>query len=249
LSQTNRASASTNAVAATNAPQYLELWCDNFDYRGNLLTFRENVRARFFEGTNAVGALTCGLLTLRFNSNRVESATAKHKVHIDQFPYTSTNGVVVSKSLDCGGLTVLLETNGWIKRVIAETNVVGVQVERSSTNAPVASSLRAQMVIGEFFTHTNHLRELVAVRDVQLAHENRKAFGQRAVYDVTRGTVELTGNPTADFPDGAFAGKITEAEALLYDVAEKKFTVIKPRGQGQRAATGATNQSNLPLLR
>jgi hypothetical protein len=54
-SQTNRASASTNTVAVvTNVPQYLELWCDNFDYRGNLLTFRENVRARFFEGTNAV---------------------------------------------------------------------------------------------------------------------------------------------------------------------------------------------------
>jgi len=249
LSQTNRPSASTNAVAVTNAPQYLELWCNNFDYRGNLLTFRENVRSRFLEGTNVVGALNCGLLVLRFNSNQVESATAKHKVHIDQFPYISTNGVVVSKSLDCEGLTVLLETNGWIKRVIAENDVVAVQVERSGTNAPVASSLRAQLVIGEFFTHTNQLRELVAVRDVQLAHENRKAFGQRAVYDVTKGTFELTGNPTAEFPDGALPGKITEAEALLYDVAEKRFTVIKPRGQAQRAPTGATNQSNLPLLR
>ena len=103
--------------------------------------------------------------------------------------------------------------------------------------------------MGSFFTHTNQLRELVAVRDVQLVHENRKAFGQRAVYDVTKGTIELTGNPTAEFPDGALPGKITEAEALFYDVAEKKFTVIKPRGQAQRAPTGATNQSNLPLLR
>jgi len=246
LSQTNRGSASTNAVATTNVPQYLELWCDNFDYRGNLLTFRENVRGRFFEGTNAVGALNCGLLVLRFHSNQVESVTAKHKVHIDQFPYTSTNGVTVSKSLDCEGLTVPLATNGWIKRVIAETNVVAVQIERSGTNAPVTSSLRAQLVIGEFFTHTNQLRELVAVRDVQLAHENRKAFGQRAVYDVTKGMIELTGNPAAEHPD---IGKITEAEAILYDVAEKKFTVIKPRGQGQRAATATTNQSNLPLLR
>jgi lipopolysaccharide export system protein LptA len=247
LSQTNRASGSTNAVAATNAPQFLELWCDNFDYRGNLLTFRENVRARFFEGTNAVGALSCGLLSLRFNSNQVESVTAKHKVHLDQFPYPTTNGVVVFKSLDCGGLTALLTTNGWIKQVIAENDVAGVQVERSGTNAPVTSSLRGQMVILNFFTHTNQLHELVAVRDVQLAHENRKGFGQRAVYDVTKGTVELTGNPTAEFPD--IAGKITEAEALLYDVAEKKFTVLKPRGQLQRAPTGATNQSNLPLLR
>ncbi len=249
LSQTNRSTPSTNVVAATNAPQYLELWCDNFDYRANFLTFRENVRARFFEGTNVVGALTCGWLSLRFHSNQVETVTAKHKVHIDQFPYTSTNGSLVSKSLDCEVLTVLLATNGWITRVIAETNVVAVQVERSGTNAPVASSLRAQMVIGEFFTHTNQLRELVARHDVQLAHENRKASGKRAVYDVTKGTVELTGNPTAEFPDGTLPVKITEAEALLYDVAERKFTVIKPRGQAQRAATGGTNQSNLPLLR
>ena len=249
LSQANRASTATNAVAATNAPQYMELWCDNLDYRGNLLTFRENVRCRFWEGTNAVGALTCGWLSLRFNSNQVESATARHKVHIDQFPYTSTNSVVVSRSVDGENLTVLLATNGWIKQVIAETNVAAVQVERSGTNAPVTSSLHGQMVILNFFTHTNQLRELVALRDVQLAHENRKGFGQRAVYDVTQGTVELTGNPTAEFPDSALAGRITEAEALLYDVAEKKFTVIKPRGQFQRAPPGTTNQSNLPLLR
>ena len=248
LSRTNRPG-STNVVAATNAPQYLELWCDNFDYRGNLLTFRENVRGRFLEGTNVVGALSCGLLALRFHSNQVESVTAKHRVHIDQFPYASTNGVVVLKSLDCESLTVLLATNGWIKRVIAETDVAAVQVERSGTNAPVTSSLHGQMVIGEFFAHTNQLRQLVALRDVRLAHENRKGFGQRAVYDVTTGTVELTGNPTAEFPE--IAGKITEAEALLYDVAEKKFTVLKPRGQAvpQRAPTGATNQSNLPSLR
>jgi len=247
--RSNAPGTSTNIVAATNAPQYLELWCDNFDYRGSLLTFRDNVRSRFLEGTNAVGALKCGWLALRFNSNQVESATAKEEVHIDQFPYTSTNGVTVSKSLDCNALTVLLATNGWIRRVIAETDVAAAQVERSTTNAPVTSSLRAQMVIGEFFTHTNRLRELVAVRDVQLAHENRKAFGQRAVYSLTNNTVELTGNPTAEFPDDAFSGKITEAEALLYDVTQKKFTVIKPRGQGQRPATGATNQSNLPLIR
>ena len=241
--------APTNVVAATNAPQYLELWCDNFDYRGSLLTFRENVRSRFWEGTNAVGALNCGWLALRFNSNQVESATAKHKVHIDQFPYTSTNGMTMSRKVDCEGLTVLLTTNGWIKRVIAETDVVAVQVEQSTTNAPVTSSLRAQMVIGEFFTHTNALRELVAVREVELAHENRKGFGQRAVYDVPKGIIELTGNPTAEFPDGAFAGKITEAESLLYDVVQKRFTVTKPRGEGQRPPTGGTNQTNLPLSR
>lgn len=249
LSARTNAAATTNVVAATNAPQYLELWCDNFDYRGSLLTFRENVRSRFWEGTNAVGALNCGWLALRFNSNQVESATAKQKVHIDQFPYTSTNGMTVSKKVDCEGLTLLLTTNGWIKRVIAETDVVAVQVEQSTTNAPLTSSLRGQMVIGEFFTHTNQLRELVAVRDVQLSHENHKAFGQRAVYDLTKGTVELTGNPTAEFPDGAFAGKITEAESLLYDVVQKRFTVTKPRGEGQRPPTGGTNQTNLPLSR
>lgn len=239
----------TNKAIVTNAPQFLELWCDNFDFRGGLLTFRERVRSRFLEGTNALGALNCGWLALRFHSNRVESATAKQQVHVEQFPYVSSNGVTISKSLDCEGLNVLLATNGWIERVIAETDVAAVQVERSKTNGPIASSLNAQTVVGKFFAHTNQLRELVAFKEVKLAHENRKAFGQRAVYNVTNNTVELTGNPTADFPDGAFAGKITEAESLLYDLVQKKFVVIKPRAQGERVSTASTNQSNLPFVK
>jgi lipopolysaccharide export system protein LptA len=246
--RTNTARSPTNIVA-TNMPQYVELWCNNFDYRGNFLTFRENVRSRFLEGTNAIGSLNCGWLVFRFNSNQVESATAKEKVHIEQFPYTSTNGVTISKTLDCHTVTVLLRTNGWIRQVIAETDVVGVQVERSSTNAPVMSSLHADKVIGDFFSHTNSLRELVASRNVQIAHENRKGFGQRAVYSLTNNTVELTGNPTAEFPDGELPGRITEAESLQYDLTQKKFMVIKPRAEGQRTPSGGTNQSNLPLVR
>jgi lipopolysaccharide export system protein LptA len=242
--------AATNATARSNAPQFLELWCDSFDYRGELLTFRDKVRSRFLEGTNAFGALNCGWMALRFHSNQVESATAKQNVHVEQFPYVSTNGLTVSKTLDCEGLNVEFLTNGWIKRVIAEGDVAAVQVERSATNLPVASSLHAQSVIGYYFAHTNQLRELIALRDVKLTHENRRGFGQRAVYTVTNNMVELTGNPTADFPDGAFAGKITEAESLLYDLAEKKFTVVKPRVQGQRVSSApSTNQSNLPFLK
>jgi lipopolysaccharide export system protein LptA len=236
----------TNLTATE--PQFIEMWCNNADYRGDTLTFREQIRGKFLEGTNALGAMTCGLLFFRFNSNQVESATAKHDVHFEQFPYTSTNGVTVSKSLDCELVNVLLATNGLIQRVIAETNVTALQLEQSKTNpVPVASSLRAQMVIGEFFAHTNRLRELVAIRDVTLAHETRKGHGERAVYSITNNTVELTGNPTADFPDGTFAGKITGAEALLYDLAQKKFVVIKPRAQGERVSSASTNQSNLRL--
>lgn len=235
----------TNLPAA--APQFIEMWCSSADYHGQTLTFRERIRGTFLEGTNALGAMTCDLLFFRFNSNQVESATAKHNVHLEQFPYTSSNGVTVAKSLDCELLNVLLATNGLIQRVIAETNVTALQVERSRTNTvPVASSLRAQMIIGEFFTHTNKLRELIAIRDVALAHDTRKAHGERAVYNLTNNTVELTGNPTADFPDGTFAGRITEAEALLYDLAQKKFVVVKPRAQGERVSTASTNQSNLP---
>jgi lipopolysaccharide export system protein LptA len=232
------------ALSAAPAPQYLEMRCQSCDYRADTLTFRERIRGTFLEGTNAVGAMTCELLVFRFNTNRVESAHAKHQVHIEQFPYTSTNGTTVSKSLDAEVLDVLLTTNGLIRRVIAETNVFALQVERSKTNLPIASSLRAQLVIGDFFTDTNRLRELVAIKDVALAHDTHKANSQRAVYNLTNNIVELTGNPTADFPDGNFTGKITEAERLIYDVANKKFTVIKPRAQGERPVA-STNQSNL----
>jgi lipopolysaccharide export system protein LptA len=240
----------TNAAALSPAtPQYLEVRCGSCDYRTDTLAFRERIHGTFLEGTNAVGAMTCESLLLRFNTNRVESASAKHQVHVEQFPYTATNGATISKSLDCEGLTVLLSTNGLIRRLLAETNVFALQVERARTNAlPIASSLRAQLVIGEFFADTNRLRELIAIKDVALAHDTRKGYGQRAVYNVTNNTVELTGNPTADFPDGNFTGKITEAEALIYDLAQKKFIVVKPRAQGERATTAAsTNQSILPF--
>jgi lipopolysaccharide export system protein LptA len=235
----------TNNPAVSNVPQFLEMWCDNLDYRSDTLTFRERVRGKFLEGTNALGAMNCALLTLRFNSNQVDTATAKESVHIEQFPYTGSNGVTVSKSLDCELLNVLLATNGWIKRVIAETNVAAVQIERSRTNnLPILSSLHAAMAIGEFFTHTNRLRELVAIKDVTLRHDNRKAHGQRGVYSVTNNTVELTGNPTADVPPD---GRIVEAESLLYDLLQKKFIAIKARAEGERASTVSTNRSNLPF--
>jgi lipopolysaccharide export system protein LptA len=244
----------TNSATTTNAPQYIELWCNDFDYRGTALTFRHKIRAHFLEDTNALGSLHCGVLQFLFNSNQVERVTAKDAVHLEQFPYTSTNGTTITKSLDCELINVLLATNGWITRLIAETNVNAVQVERSKTNAaPVASTLTAQLVIGEFFTHTNRLRELIALKEVTLGHDQRKAFGERAVYNVTNNLVELTGNPRAHLPP---QGEITDAEVLTYDVARKTFSVHKGIARGERPASEgralsgpSTNQSNLPFIK
>jgi len=47
----------TNKPAISNAPQFLEMWCDSFDYRADVLTFRQHVRGKFLEGTNALGAM------------------------------------------------------------------------------------------------------------------------------------------------------------------------------------------------
>ncbi|MCI0748467.1 MAG: hypothetical protein L0Y58_23925 [Verrucomicrobia subdivision 3 bacterium] len=241
------ASTRTNA-AGTNLAQFVELWCDQFDYRSSLLTFRDRVRSRFLEETNPVGALNCGVLQARFYSNEVESVTAKTAVHLEQFPYTSTNGTTVRKSLNCETLTALLDTNGFIRRVIAETNVHAVQIEESRTNpAPTTSSLDAQLVVGEFFAHTNRLRELVAMKKVRLTHDKNRASGERAVYYVTNQIVELTGQPSADLPE--LQGGITEAEMLTYDLARKQFYIQKGRGTGvaNRGSSDRTNRSNLRL--
>ena len=62
----------------------------------------------------------------------------------------------------------------------------------------------------------------------------------------------LTVNCLAMLKIGAHNVLITnprDMKAFIGDLAKKKFTVIKPRGEGQRAPAGGTNQTNLPLSR
>jgi len=223
-------------------PQFLEVFSDEFDYQSDRLTFRERVRGKFLEADVARGTLDCGFLALQFHSNQVESAVAQEAVRAEQLPWGGAKERRLARKLDCERLTVQLRTNGQVDRIVAETNVVATQKEwRPGAPGPIQTRLTAGIVTTDFFAHTNQVRQVVAERKVTIVQENRRAQGDRAVYNGTNNVVELTGHPTAELPEG----KITEADVLLWDRVQNKLSGQKLKAQGTLPAA-ATNRTDLP---
>jgi lipopolysaccharide export system protein LptA len=192
----------------------VEAFSDDFVYQPDALSFHENVRAKYFQGEVLHGGLTCGSLRLGFNSNRLDSVLAKGSVALDQ-PFVGTNDARrIEKKLNCESLALHFHTNGLIQSALAEMNVVARQTEtRRGRPLPIQTDLLADQVAVWFFDHTNQVREIIAERRVSIVQGDRKAHGEKAVYSATNNSVVLTGHPTAETP----MGRITEAEALLWD--------------------------------
>lgn len=222
----------------TNQPaQFIQTHADRFDYRNGYLTFYDNVRSTLVE-TNAIrGRLTSGLVRLKL-SNQIERVTARRNVEAEEFRLVRSG--LENRKLNCESLTIELNTNGWFQRIYAETNVMAQQSRRSG-NKTNRSSLAAESVLAEFFTHTNDVRELLAERNVVITSDEGIATGQRAIYTATNNLVELTGQPTLETP----RIKFDQADAILFDRATQKFSARNPSGQA-RAPTNALNQTRLP---
>lgn len=195
-------------------PEMLEVSSADLAYESSALTFRDHVRGTLFQGPARMGWLTCDSLKVGFISNRLDTIRASGSVAIDQ-PWTGTNEARrTDKTLNCENLTVHFSTNGFVRTILAETNVLARQIEaRQGRAEPVRTELAAGKVDFSFFTHTNQIREIVAERAVSIKQDTRSAHGEKAVYTATNGIVELTGHPTAEMP----LGRITHASALIWD--------------------------------
>lgn len=230
----------TNVVAKATAAQFIEVSSDNYDFQSGYFTFRENVRGKMLEGDAVRSALTCDWLSIKL-SNQVEAATAKGRVFAEQFPVASTNGTSIRKNMKCETLTLTFATNGLVQRIVAEQDVEAHQSETRRDKPPVHSQLNAGAVTAYFFAHTNQVRDAVAEQDVTIRQNQTAARGDKAVFTGTNNLVELTGNPTAEMPQG----RITEAEVLVWDRTQEKFFIKKFKAQGE-GLPAATNRSNLP---
>lgn len=223
---------------ATNRPQqFIQTHSDRFDYRNGYLTFYDDVRSALVESNAVRGRLTGGLVRLKL-SNQVERVTARRNVEAEEFRPSPAG--LDTKKLNCEFLTIELNTNGSLRRVYADTNVVAQQNRRAGNKA-TRSSLSAQSVFAEFFAHTNDVRELLAGRNVIITSDDSTATGQRATYTATNNLVELTGRPTLETPKI----RLDQAEAILFDRATQKFSARNPSGQA-RAPTNAPNQKLFP---
>jgi hypothetical protein len=218
-------------------PETLEVFSDAWTYQPAALAFKENVRANYLQGDVRRAGLTCGFLSVGFNSNRLENLMARKSVALDE-PWTGTNDTQrVERRLDCEDLTVQFYTNGLIERIFAQTNVLAKQTETRPGHArPIHSELAATTATAYFFAHTNQIKEIVAEQNVAILREDKKAHGERAVYVASRREVELTGHPTAEMP----MGRITHAESLIWNEAHNTLratatgTNVVARGEAPR---------------
>jgi lipopolysaccharide transport protein LptA len=224
----------------TNRAQLIQTMANRFDYRNGYLTFYDKVDATLVESNVVRAKLTAADMVSLKVSNQVERVTARRNVYVEEFSVPSTSGRFNLNGLNCEFLTVDLATNGLLRRVYAETNVVAKQ-SRQARNKNSLSSLRADTLLADFFTHTNDVRELIADRNVIITSEDGTATGQRATYTATNNLVELTGDPTLE----TARIKFDRAEAILYDRATQKFSARNPQGQA-RAPTNVLDQPRLP---
>jgi lipopolysaccharide transport protein LptA len=220
--------------------QFAEVFSRDYTYTSNLLVFRDDIRANVLADQTTVGTMTCDFLGLRF-SNQLDTAVASGKVNVEQFPNPIISSNRIARQLECEQLQVKMGPAGTVQRLDALLNVVGQQQEwRKGTNPPVRSRLSAKTFTADFFPRTNQVREAIAEQNVVIAQDERSARGDRAVFTGTNNTVELTGHPRADFPQGS----VTNAEVLVWDRAQNKFFGKNLKGE---AATTST-QTNAPAF-
>ena len=207
-------------------PEVIEVFSDDFLYQPTKLTFHEKIRANYLQGELRRGSLTCGFLALGFTSNRIETLVARQNVAAEQ-PAVGTNDARrTDKRLNCESMTIHFYTNGLVQNLLAETNVFAQQTEtRSGRPLPIHTELTADSTSISFFAHTNQVREIVALKNVSIVQDTKKARGNKAVYTASNNVVELNGNPTAETP----MGRITEAEVLIWDRTRNTL-----RGRGER---------------
>lgn len=224
----------------TNKSQLIQTDATRFDYRNGYLTFYENVRSTLIETNLIRGQLFANNFVRLKLSNQVERITARGNVHGEHFSTPTRSGQMKSNKVDCEFLAVELNTNGGLRRIDADTNVV-VQQFRVRSNKVSHASLSSASLFADFFTHTNDVREVVADRNVVIISDDSTAKGQRATYTASNTLVELTGSPTLESP----RIKVDQADAILYDRTTGKFSFGNPQGQA-RAPTNGLNQAPFP---
>ena len=224
----------------TNRNQLVQAESARFDYRNGYLTFYENVRSTLIETNTIRGRLFAEDSVRIKGTNQIELVRARGKVRGEQFTAPTRSGQMKSNKLDCEFLTVELNTNGALRRVYADTNVLTQQF-RVRSNKVSHASLAADSLFADFFTHTNDVREVIADRNVVIISDASTARGQRATYTASNTLVELTGSPTLEMPQI----KIDQADSILYDRTTGKFSAGNPQGQA-RTPTNALNRAPTP---
>ncbi|MFO1499460.1 MAG: LptA/OstA family protein [Verrucomicrobiota bacterium] len=219
--------------------RFVEIWCDAFQYRTNVLHGEGKVRANFLEGDKALGKLTCATLDVAYRQ-QIESLDARTDVELEQFVAAAEG---TRRKVNCDSIQLKFNEQGRLESADAGNQVVVEQEENHAGAAlPTLTKLTSARVKAFFSTLTNRVERIEAHQDVVVAQDNRVARGEQAVYTDRTGLVELTGRPTATMPEGT----INEADRLIWDRVHKRFIGSGKFKSEWKRVHGQTNRWSSP---
>jgi lipopolysaccharide export system protein LptA len=248
LSTLNQSAAFGNFASrnAETTNRFLEVTSDSYDYRGDALTFRQNVHAGLLEEDVPIGTLESGTLTVGFRQTNVpQSVVADSNVHLRQPLTQTTNGRTVESDFTCDRVEIQMRTNGSLESAAATGRVRATRTETSPNSAiPSHLTLAADGLNALFMPDTNAIQILVAEHNVVMTRDEDKATGDKVVYTDTNRTAVLTGHPRLERSQAT----ITADDAIIYELGPGE---LRARGNPRavmKSPPGGLSQSNLPAM-
>jgi lipopolysaccharide export system protein LptA len=249
LAALSRSAALGNLAArkSETANRFLEVTSDSYDYRGDALTFHQNVHAGLLEGDAPLGTLESGTLTVGFRqTNVLQNIVADSNVHFRQPPTQATNGKTVESDFTCDRVEIQMRTNGLLMESATATGRTLATRTETSTNgaSPVRLTLAADKVNALFMPDTNAIQILVADHNVVMSQDENQAIGDRVVYTATNDTAVLTGHPRLE----RALTTITAEDAIIYNHGTGELRAHGNPRTVLKFPPGGLSQSNLPAL-
>ncbi|HXD00189.1 MAG TPA: LptA/OstA family protein [Verrucomicrobiae bacterium] len=248
LSALNKSPAFGNFAARNSetANRFLEVTSDSYDYRGDMLTFHQNVHAGLLEGETPLGTLESGTLTAGFlHTNVLKNLVADSNVHLRQPPTLTPDGKTVESDFTCDRVEIQMRTNGSLESAVATGRALATRTETSPRSAsPIHLTLASDTVNASFMPDTNAIQTLVADHNVVMTRDEDKATGDKVVYTATNDTAVLTGHPRLE---RSYAD-ITADDAIIYELGQG---TLRARGHPQavlKFPAGGLSQASLPSL-
>jgi lipopolysaccharide export system protein LptA len=207
LGQSVDATAGAQRSAGSRTNEFVEVTAKDYEYRGGLLTFHEDVHATALEGDVTRGVLDCGVLRVLSVSNQLQTLEAEQDVHARILPVTNADGKTVERDLKCDTVDVTMRTNGLVQEIAANGRVRTLQTEtRPGKPLPVHLGLDSEALTVDFIETTNAVESILAETNVVVRQDETTAHGGRAVYTASNDMAEMTDHPIIVSTNGTLVG-------------------------------------------
>jgi lipopolysaccharide transport protein LptA len=219
LGQSVNASGGPSRSAGSTTNQFVEVTARDYEYRGGLLTFHDDVHAVAKDGDIPRGLLDCGVLRVLTVSNQLQTLEAERDVHARILPVTNADGGTVERDLKCDIVDVTMRTNSLVEEIVANGNVRTLQTEtHPGKPLPKHLALDSEALTVNFMETTNAVERILAEKNVVVRQDEITAHGGRAIYTASNDMAEMTDHPVIVSTNGTLV-----ADRLTLDQSRHKF--------------------------